>query len=482
MNESERKAAEYDVAGWIWGVVKGGFSEQQTIGQIVLDALIGMIPVVGDVTAARDLIAVILRLSEHPEKRKEKLEWLTLVLLLFALVPVVGGIIKGVGRSLLKVSAGAGKNAAVLREMIELLNRLGRGHAVKFLQELTLEKYIPELLGRWRALMQRLDLVLDAVLRKMRSLMTDGMIQRLEQLRRLFAELQRVGESMIPEAVKELHRRLKEVQHLLYEGEWHAVRSAAAGKTRSVTREAEARLVTTVDAKGNTVKGWETKEVHFPASTEKDYDEVFGWPDLGSGKYLDRKTGAPWAVSAFSGPIRPVKLAPGTTIYRIIAAPGSASGLWWTYKLPKDGRVWRENWAVLESWNTNGLFVEFVVPEPGILAWEGRVASQIENDASKVTLGQYLKGGDTQLLIDFQFPANHAAAAHLPAPKPTHWSANSLSNVNVPSRALAVLRLGEHEIEPKVIERTAAAARVAQRLGRAYSQQPPDSGRAGENR
>jgi hypothetical protein len=50
-----------------------------------------MIPVVGEVTAVRDIIAVTIGLSLDDSKRRDKLEWLTLTLLLFALIPVVGG-------------------------------------------------------------------------------------------------------------------------------------------------------------------------------------------------------------------------------------------------------------------------------------------------------------------------------------------------------------------------------------------------------
>ncbi|GIX24664.1 MAG: hypothetical protein KatS3mg122_1895 [Caldimonas sp.] len=61
-----------------------------------------MIPLVGDVTAARDLIAVSTRLASDPAKREDTMEWVLLVVLVFALIPVIGGVIKGVGRLLIK--------------------------------------------------------------------------------------------------------------------------------------------------------------------------------------------------------------------------------------------------------------------------------------------------------------------------------------------------------------------------------------------
>ena len=256
MTPAEKKSVVFEVAGWIWGTIQGTFNEQQSTSQLIVDAVIGMIPVVGDVTAVRDLLAVTLRLAESPEKRKEKAEWLLLVVLLFALIPVAGGIIKGVGRSLLKVGTEVAEHAKVLREMVELLNRLGHGNAVKFIKELSVEKYAPELLGQWRRLMQRLDTSIGACLNKLRSVLPDAMVERLVALRAAFKELAAIGERMIPEAVKELGRRLKTVQSAVYKGEWHDVSTLAAGKAKSATRELEARVVMEADSKGMLKPTW----------------------------------------------------------------------------------------------------------------------------------------------------------------------------------------------------------------------------------
>ena len=147
MNEAEKKSIIAEVGGWLWGTIEGGFNEQQSLSQIIVDAVIGMIPLVGDVTAVRDLIAVILRLIEHPEKRNDKLEWLTLVLLLLALIPVAGGVIKGCGKLIIRASEGVGKHAEILRDIIQFLNRIGEGNAVKFIKNLNFEKYTGEILG-----------------------------------------------------------------------------------------------------------------------------------------------------------------------------------------------------------------------------------------------------------------------------------------------------------------------------------------------
>ena len=135
-----------EVGDWIWGTAQGAFNEKATMSQIIVDAAIGMIPVVGDVTGVRDLLAVVIGLSIDPRKREEKSQWILLVVLALALVPVVGGVVKGVGRLLIKVMgeaaqlAGQAERAARLasaaKDIVAFLNRVGVGNAERWLIEL----------------------------------------------------------------------------------------------------------------------------------------------------------------------------------------------------------------------------------------------------------------------------------------------------------------------------------------------------------
>jgi hypothetical protein len=59
-------------------------------------------------------------------------------------------IIKGVGRLLLK----SGKEVAKIGDLIAVLNRIGIGNAEKFIKDLNLTKYLPELMGKWRNVLQ----------------------------------------------------------------------------------------------------------------------------------------------------------------------------------------------------------------------------------------------------------------------------------------------------------------------------------------
>jgi hypothetical protein len=367
----------------------------------------------------------------------------------------------------MQAGKGAGKHAEVLSEIIMLLKRVGDGNAIKFFKELNFEKYTGEILGHWHKLAQRIDDVIEGLLRNARILIPDAMIARLRQIQNGVRELRRMGENMIPESLKEMNRRLKEIQKHIYEGDWHEIPSNLSSKTR----EAEGRLVEEV-ADGKKVKKWNLESPPFPPNADKVYRRVEGWPNLSDAVWAKYHT-----IATFSGPIRHVRLTPGTRIYRVLGPRSNKGGNFWLCRLPKDGSSWRKDCAVLESWNSNGRYVELIVPEGGIYAWEGRIASQIENEAGK-TFGQFLPGGDTQIFIDFFFNEKNAKAYEEVlklTPKETHWT--DLSGINVPEKEVTVQKLGPNEIETK---RGSTAAAEGQRAVHAQDRDDADKGKDAE--
>ena len=444
-----------EAVDWIWGTAKGGFNQKQTVSQIVVDALIGMIPLVGDVTAVRDILAILIGMANDPKKRESKLEWLALVVMLFALIPVIGGAIKGVGKLLLKGGKEAAEALAKIQEVVAILNRPGVGNARKWVQELNLESYGGELLGRWRELTRRLDMVFDSIQSKLKGVIAPWMLDYVGKLKTKVQELAHKGEAMIPDALKELNERLKAAQRQVYNGDWHDIPK----NLKSSTREIEARLV---DVPGG--KKWAVENMHFPQNGRESFIKRDDWPDLSGGDYvkIDKKSKAVTynIIPCFSGPMRAVKIPPGQKIYRIITATGVPDGEWWVYALPESGKEWREGLAVLDSWNKNGYYVELTVPESGLWAWEGKAASQVENDPDALaTMGQYLPGGFNQLYIDMNNSKNKSALEamsrkmDLPIDKilerkPTEWT-DVYNGLNVPSKKSEAEFLGPFEIESK---------------------------------
>ncbi|MEJ2629932.1 MAG: hypothetical protein P8015_01685, partial [Acidihalobacter sp.] len=103
------KAASMETGQWIWGTVQGSFNDKMTTSQVITDAVIGCIPLLGDATAVRDLIAVSIGLSDDPKKREDVWEWAMLGVMVLALIPVLGGVLKGVGKLVIRFAKAVGK-------------------------------------------------------------------------------------------------------------------------------------------------------------------------------------------------------------------------------------------------------------------------------------------------------------------------------------------------------------------------------------
>lgn len=410
---TEAKRIALDVMDWMWGTVQGAFNEKMDLSQIITDAAIGMVPLVGDVTAARDLIAISLGLAGDEKKRQDKMQWLLLVIFVFALIPVIGGVIKGVGRLALRVTADVAKDAKVLEEVITFLNRIGHGNAVKWLKELDVLKYQGQVLQRFNAFVDTMIAVMARIKLKLGGVLPASMVVRLEGWIAGFKKLKEAGAKMIPEAVKELHARLQRLQQLVYRGEWHT----AVPGSRTATREAEARLIeeSQVSAKASAHGGWTQNHARAGAgATQADKDAIArvykfkeGYPDLMYGKgptALEKE--AYTAIAAYSGVIKASTVKEGEYLLRIhLEDPKTINGAWWV-RLPhgvteanwreilKNGKQWRELLAVLEEFSVNGRFsICRVKPGHVINAWEGKAAEQFGMKNS----GQYLPGGMTQL-------------------------------------------------------------------------------------
>lgn len=477
MSWGDFKSAASEVADWLWGTVQGGFNEKQTIGQIITDAVVSMFPIAGEVTAARDVIAASLRLAQYPDKREEAVEWLGLVLPLLAVVPVFGGALKGIGKLLLRAGRNIDEDRKILEACIWLLNRVGRGDAVKYLRELDFSRYAGRIQSAATDAMQRIEAGIDYVRQRFGAAIPAAVHSHLAGIKAQLQTVRRLIDKMVPLALKEINAKLKYIQRLMYEGEWHAI----PGAGKALTRETEARLVHDA-VLGKEV--WKLEGQKWPANTWRDYRPEKGWPDLtGKTSTINLPKGGRlveyWAIAAFSGPIKAVELPPGTVIYRIITPSSDPAGLWWTAVDPKtiNGWYWRVKFAVLQSWSTNGKYVKYVVKDKPLHVWEGKVASQIDQErnlrggAPNPGFGQYLEGGETQLYLDLTHPSNaHALADVRKLPLlDTEWIDHM--NVNLPERGATAQKLTRDSIEPKSLPSAnlAAAANAAAHGVRAAS-------------
>jgi len=434
----EVKRVATDAIDWLWGMAQGSFNEKQTTSQIVVDAIIGMIPILGDATAVRDLIAVGTRLAEDPRKREEVMEWVLLVILIFALIPVAGGVIKGVGCLLLKAGKTAAENHKVLQEIVAFLNRVGHGNGLKFIKELDLLKYQSELIAKFNGFCDKLIEVMHTMKDKLGRFLSPEMKATMDLWATRFTQLKALGGKMIPRALKELNGKLKAVQHAIYQGEIHT----AMPGVKNATREAEARLVEDMAPLPKSARNG------FKANTLADYHHNDGWPDLSKNSKRENGKSIHPDIEAFSGGLNAIELKPGQTIYRVIM-PGKNGQArpWWTHELPPNAEAWREEAAVLDNFNKNGHYIEFEIPKGTTLkAWEGKAAEQLN-----AATGQYLPGGGVQLFVEL--PHDIAAAMDRLVPKSTGWGETlnlyGFEHARNAAASACTEKLGTNEIQSK---------------------------------
>ena len=463
---TDSKRIALDVLDWMWGTVKGSFNDKMDISQIVVDAVIGMIPLVGDVTAARDLIAITLGLAGDPKKRDDKMQWVLLVIFVFALIPVAGGVIKGVARLALEVTEDVAKNAKILKEVIAFLNRIGHGNAVKWFKELDVMKYQSEVINRVHGLIDTLVKALERVSARLGKLLTDSFKARINAWAAGLKTLRESTAKMIPEGLKELNVKLKRLQQLVYKGEWHTV----VPGVRNSTTEAEARLIEDSHAVADAVAhgGWKQNIIRSGADARAEdeaalaqvYQAKAGFPDLAKRKGpLAGHDGEFYSfIAAFSGPIRAAELHEGTYLLRIHVPNGSV-GAWWV-RMPagvtdanwrtfmKGGKQWRELLAVLDEFSKNGAYsIVKIKKAASINAWEGKAAEQfgITNAA------QHLPGGMEQLYLEAWLDSFEKSVDWLAKDCQTGWK--DLDDVGYPSIKTAagarVKKLADNEHQTK---------------------------------
>ena len=127
---------------WVKQVILGEFDENRDFSALLADMTLSLVPGVIIVTSARDLVAIITRLSKHPERRQDIKEW---VLLFGTVVPLAypiiaagaGAAVAGVGAVVAGIGALAtdGETAGIIRSICLLLLR-GARSGEKMLSEI----------------------------------------------------------------------------------------------------------------------------------------------------------------------------------------------------------------------------------------------------------------------------------------------------------------------------------------------------------
>ena len=444
-----------DGAGWVGGVVAGEFNGKQTTGQIITDAVISMFPVAGEVTAARDAVAIGLRLADSPDEADDTFDWIALVLCLIAVVPVLGGVLKGVGKLIVRAAAKSEDLVKLGAEILAFLRKMGYGDPAKWLRQLDFVQYQGDILKAFTGLIERLKGACTFIPDKLSRVLPDRVINYLKALPPKLDRLRRCGERMIPESIKELNRCLNQVRGKLIDGSFADIVVGKAGNSKAMVTEG--RLGRKAVAEAIKSKG------HLKADVDH-FRRKEGWPNLRSDQYRN----SPIPTFSRLTPIEAVELKAGSHagLVRVIDMEQLKAGekfvkdgRFWTEQLPENGKVWRLDCAVMQHWSANGGYVELTrVPTAeelitigiavpvgwtGMRTWRGKIAEQFDR-----TTGLLLPGGEIQHFIDFTDPHNAPVGEYV---KQLSEELTGWKDVNLPENIEATIEyLSQRERSAKI--------------------------------
>ncbi|WP_314914245.1 hypothetical protein [Acinetobacter harbinensis] len=405
-----------ETGNWLGGALKGEFNDKATLGQIVFDAVISMFPVAGEATAVRDLIAIITKMVEDNKEVQKILNWIGIILCLLPIIPIFGGVLKGIGRLLITVIKDASKVAEVATAILAFLRKMGYGNPIKYIDKLKFSQYQATILSEFKKFLNRLKAAFNFFNNKMGYAIPKDAKVYLNSMGPKLDELAQLADKMIPSGIKALDRALNQVRSEMINQMNKAGAKIGGGQTKVLTTEARlaSSAARTITSKGHTAA---------PLSHYKPYQ---GHPDLSDDKLS-------WVIKTFSVQRKIIHkiYSPGSKVNltRILdEAKPSPTGLFWGDKLPKNGTEWRFDCAVLTAWSDNGIFVQLkriptelelkkigiIVPKnwKGLKTWEGGIAEQIDFEKG-VGSKLLLPGGEKQVVIDFYHPDNKPIADYI---------------------------------------------------------------------
>lgn len=434
-------------AQWIWEVIQGDFSDEQTTAQVITGTVISMIPFVDQLCDVRDLVANCRKINED---NTNKWAWVALSLTLIGLFPTLGSLAKGCFKILFayarKATFKAGAQAfdsdlwttskpfveAGIRKLNDFLVRPEVRRALKALKW---DKPYHELSKLARKLAATVNVIalmkafdeLHVVLSKLLDLVQRwGSAAMQTQVGELLAMIKRVREQAnarlsevlapVQGWLNRLARRLEVEGDNAYRAYTNSVNPHTSSRLALDAEIAELRAATPDWVKGRS------------AATYKALDDA---PSIPKGHFDIGITAPSPLTKAFEtfSDIRTDWLPAGTVIFRVVD-PGSAdNSICWMTKAEFDKlrskADWRTRFSVWRNWNSNGEFVTYTVPPGSMLpVWRGTTASQPLKDragsavrADKQGNGFWLEGGAEQIVIN----PKDLNPAYVGKRQPTGW-------------------------------------------------------------
>ena len=339
---------------WVGGALQGEFNDKATLGQIVFDAVISMFPVAGEVTAVRDLVAIANRMNGNAQEAQKVLNWVSIILCLLPLIPIFGGVLKGIGRLLITVIKDASKIGEIAGEILAFLRKMGYGDPITFINQLKFSKYQAKILSEFKNFITRFKSALKFFSQKMGGVLPQNLQVALNAMGPKLDELVKLADKMIPSAIKELDTALNKVRSEMIRQMNKAGTKIGGSQTKVMTTEARLASISskTIASQGH------------KAAPKSHYIHKEGWPNLGLkiDKDAENSILKYYVIATFSvkASINAQLYKPGSHVgwKRILdqKRPTKAGG-YWADKMPVNGTAWRFDYAVKSTWSDNGIFV-----------------------------------------------------------------------------------------------------------------------------
>jgi ElaB/YqjD/DUF883 family membrane-anchored ribosome-binding protein len=235
----ESKSALEETYLWWKGLVWGDFNDNQSTSQIIVTALIGLVPGLGQIMAGRDLVANMVKLLKFYETKyersaaqikaddeeffglgKEFMLWLFIVLNALQAFPELGPAVSGVVRLLFKELGKAAKAATparmkvIFEELAKVLNWFGKHNAKKWLTEI--KGKWPSLMAKAKSSIEKLFVGMEAGIEKLKGGLSsiEGMLgekgkQATKYLEQLKSTIGKARKAM-PEQLEKIEKNVAE--------------------------------------------------------------------------------------------------------------------------------------------------------------------------------------------------------------------------------------------------------------------------------
>ena len=262
---------------WLKSVFFGEFADNRPLSAVIADMLVSFLPGVVIVTSARDAVAVILRLANHPEKREDLMEWVLLCACLIVIaLPLamaaggfaaagVGAIVGGIAGSELGAALRAVmllliKEASKLVELVRFLQKFIKGDILKFLRAVKFAQYEKPLIQALGKISGKLLEIVKSLRTHLESLryfdsVKDAIAKLVEWEKRFYA-VQQDALKHIPKALLELDVRLGKLLAQTAPKEAHTVsagvqadKTAAAVPATQRVRDTPGKVLAKVEDK-----------------------------------------------------------------------------------------------------------------------------------------------------------------------------------------------------------------------------------------